>query len=47
LFDKIEKNEMGIACGTCGGEERFMHGFWWGELSERNHLEDIDIDGRK
>ena len=24
--DKIEKNEMGCACGTYGGEERHMQG---------------------
>jgi len=24
-----------------------MHsGTWWGDLRERNHLEDIDVDGR-
>ena len=21
-------------------------GFWWGDLREREHLEDLDIDGR-
>jgi hypothetical protein len=27
-----------------GGE---MHtGFWWGDLTRRDHLEDIDVDGR-
>jgi hypothetical protein len=20
--------------------------FWWGDLSERDHLEDLDVDGR-
>ena len=25
-----------------------MHAwFWWGDLSERGHLEDLGIDGRK
>ena len=24
-----------------------MHiGFWWGNLSERDHLEDLGVDGR-
>jgi hypothetical protein len=21
-------------------------GFWWGDLRERNHLENLDVDGR-
>ena len=25
--DKIEKNEMGVACGTYGGRERCAQGF--------------------
>jgi hypothetical protein len=28
----------------CGGEVR--GGYWWGNLQERNHLEDLDIDAR-
>jgi len=27
--DKIEKNEMGGACSTYGGEERLTQGFGW------------------
>jgi len=27
--DKIEKNEMGEACGAYGGEERCIQGFGW------------------
>jgi len=25
---------------------RYMWGFWWGKLRERNHLEDPGLDGR-
>jgi len=42
---QIEKSEVGRACSTYGGEER-CRGFWWGNMRERNHLEDPDIDGR-
>jgi hypothetical protein len=35
---KIEKNYMGWSCGTNGEEIRT--GFWWGNLKERDHLED-------
>jgi len=28
------------------GEERGCIGSWWGNLSERDHLEDPDVDGR-
>jgi hypothetical protein len=30
---------------VCGGGEAYT-GFWWGNLRERNHLEDPGIDGR-
>ena len=36
---------MGGACGTYGGEEMYT-GFWWGDLRERDQLEDLDVDGR-
>jgi len=36
--------EMGGACSTCGGEA--YTGFWWGNMSETDHLEDPGIDGR-
>jgi len=29
------------ACGAYGRE-----GFWWGNLSVRYHLDDLDLDGR-
>jgi hypothetical protein len=44
--DKIRKNELGMACGTCWGEERCIRGFWCGNLTERDHLEDLGVDGR-
>jgi len=44
LSDQIKKNETDRARTTYGGE---VHtGFWWGNLRERDHLEDPDIYGR-
>jgi hypothetical protein len=31
---------------ACVGERRGLYGFWWGNLMERDHLEDPDVDGR-
>ena len=28
------------------GEAEVYTGFWWRNLSERNHLEDVDVEGR-
>jgi len=37
------KIEKGGACGTYVGE---IHtGFWWGNLGEEGHMEDLGIDG--
>jgi hypothetical protein len=36
---------MGGVCNTCGGGE-VLTGFWWGKLKERDHLEELCIDGR-
>ena len=35
---------MGGICSTYGGE--VYAGFWWGNLSKRDHLEDPGVDGR-
>jgi len=39
---------MGSACayGGVGGRREMHSGFWWGNLKERDHLEDLDIGGR-
>jgi len=37
---------MGGACSTYGGDERPTQGFLWGNLMERDHLEDPSIDER-
>jgi hypothetical protein len=31
---------MGGACGTEGRQVRCIQGFWWGDLRERDNLED-------
>ena len=36
---------MGGSCGTYGRQERCIQ-FLWGELRERNHLEDLEVDGK-
>ena len=42
--DHIVKNEMGGLCSTNCGEA--YTGFWLGNLREKEHLEDPDLDGR-
>jgi len=34
------------ACSAYGGEERRIHDFLWGNLSERDHLGDPGVNGR-
>jgi hypothetical protein len=45
LDDKIEKNETAGAGSAYEGEEAFT-GFWWGNLSVRDHLGDPGLVGR-
>jgi hypothetical protein len=37
---------MDGACSTYGGRGEVYTGFWWGNLREREHLEDPGVDGR-
>ena len=36
---------MSVACSTYGGEERCIRGFGSGNLSERDHLQDLSVNG--
>jgi len=45
LDDQIKKNELGEYV-ACMGEGEVYIGFWWGNLKERDHLDNPGIDGR-
>jgi hypothetical protein len=45
LDDQIKKNELGEYV-ACMGERRGVYRVWWGNLSERDHLEDPGLYGR-
>ena len=35
---------MGGECGTYGREEKCIQNLGWGNLNERDHLEDLGVD---
>jgi hypothetical protein len=37
---------MGVACGTYWRQERCIQGLWWGDLREKDDMEDLRMDGR-
>jgi hypothetical protein len=43
---KRYKNKMGGPCSMNEGRGELHTGFWCGNLRERHHLEEPDIDGR-
>jgi hypothetical protein len=45
--DQIKEDEMGRACGTYGGEYKCVQRIGGEKLVERDHLEDLLVDGRK
>jgi len=44
--DQTKKNAVSGACSTYGGQERCIQGFGGGDLMEKDHLEDLAVDGR-
>jgi hypothetical protein len=44
--DRIKKKYTSGTCDMYGGEERRILGFDGGQLRERGHLEDLDVEGR-
>jgi len=45
ILDQIKKSNMGGHVASMGRRE--VHtGIWWGNLRERDHLEDPGVDGR-
>jgi hypothetical protein len=42
----MQKNETGGELGTYWGTGEVYTGFWWGNLRERDHFEDLGVDGR-
>jgi hypothetical protein len=48
LDDQIKENEMGGACGALGGGgDRNPYRVLVGNAKEKEHLENLRIDGRK
>jgi hypothetical protein len=44
--DNIENNKMGGAFSAYWKKGETYTGFWWGNLKERDHFEDLTVDGR-
>ena len=45
-FDLNVDTQIGRGHVACMGDRRGAYGVWWGDLKERDHLEDVGIDGR-
>ena len=38
---------MGGACNTHWRGAKYVKGSWWENMKKKDHLEDLDVDGRK
>jgi hypothetical protein len=43
--DQSKTNEIEGAYGKYGGQENCIRGLVWGHLKEKDHLEDLGLDG--
>jgi len=41
--DRMKKNEIGVGVRHVWGRGEMHTGFWWGNLEEKDHLEDQSI----
>jgi hypothetical protein len=44
--DQTKKNDIGGACRTCGRRGEVRTGFWWGNMKERDNLEEPGVRRR-
>ena len=45
-LEQSSSNGWGGGMWDIRGRGMVHAGFWWGNLRERDHLEDLDVDGR-
>jgi hypothetical protein len=45
--DNIKEDKTCRHVARIGGRRKINTGFWWGNSEERDHLEDLCVDGRK
>jgi hypothetical protein len=46
LGDQIKNNEIWGACSIYGGKGEVHTGKWWENLRERDHLQELGINGK-
>jgi hypothetical protein len=46
LAEQNKRSETGGEFSTNGGTINVHSGFWWGDMSKIDHLEDLVVDGK-